>query len=105
MRLTAAASATWPRCVLARPIERERRKPSVRTPCEWVPESACPMAIDLLILLCLLTLACRNQRLHPLLWMQGHCSPLRSCTQRLTGADFAITDAENFTLISTLPAS
>src|SRR5215467_7947289 len=91
MRVTAAASATWPRCVLARPLERDRRKPSARTPCEWVPESACPMAVDLLLLLCLLPLACRNQRLHPLLWVQGHRSPLRSCTASLTRADFIIT--------------
>src|SRR5512142_3018474 len=53
--------------------------------------NACPMAIDLLILLCLLPLACHQKRLHPLLWMQGHRSPLRSCTERLTGADFTIT--------------
>lgn len=43
----AAATATWPRWVLCRPIYRQRRKPIVRTRLRMGSFNACPMAIDL----------------------------------------------------------
>src|SRR5438132_1603299 len=67
--------------------------------------NACPMAIGVLEVLGALSTACRKQRLHLLSRVQGHAAPSGSRTGGPTGTDLTVTDAENFTLISDLPAS
>lgn len=67
--------------------------------------NACPMVIAVLELIGLLALAGGKERLHLLSWMQRERAPSRSCTGGLSRADLTVADAENFTLISDLPAS
>lgn len=62
----------------------------VRVPCEWVPESACTMAIGILECVSVLTLACGKKRLHPLSWLQGQRAPVLAGACGLTGTGATI---------------
>src|SRR6266567_4636716 len=94
MTLMAAATATWPRWVLRRPIYRERRKPMVRTRLRVGSFNACPMAIGVLESIGALSTSCRKQRLHLLPLVQGYATPSRSGTGGPTGADLTVADGK-----------
>src|SRR5215469_13741797 len=69
--LMAAAVATWCRCVRSCPMERERRNPMVRTPCEIVPSTPARVAYRVLKSLVLSRLSPGLQRLVLLLGSDG----------------------------------